>query len=355
MKNIYDIDKNFKIETSLDIKDVVFRDARSAPFRIYGVFFEGDRFRRMPESVAKSVSDKVEYLHSNTAGGRLRFKTNSPYVALNAKINKPDKMPHFPLTGSVGFDLYLNEGEGDFYYKTFVPPFNISSGYESVIWLEGSAMREITVNFPLYSDVTELYIGLAESAELLPPEPYKIDLPVVYYGSSITQGGCASRPGNAYESIVSRAIGCDHINLGFSGSARAEWEISEYISGLDMSAFVFDYDHNAPNIEHLSATHERMFKEIRAAHPDLPIIIMSRPKWRLNADEKRRLEIIKETYDNALAAGDKNVYFIDGKTLMRECLDEGTVDSCHPNDLGFASMAKAVIKVLEEIFCNKCK
>ncbi len=341
--DISSVDKNFKVESKLNKKDIAFYNARFEPFTIYGVFYKNGKFRRMDEDVAKSVSDWVHYLHTNTAGGRVRFKTDSKYVAIYTKMSNIGKMPHFALTGSAGFDLYINER----YYKSFVPPFDITDGYEGIIEFSSKKMREITINFPLYSDVNELYIGLSEKATVEKASEYRVEKPIVYYGSSITQGGCASRPGNSYQAIVTQKLGINHINLGFSGNAKAEKEISDYICSLDMSAFVFDYDHNAPNLEHLEATHERMFKEIREAKPNLPIIIMTRPKYDLTKEEKNRREIIKRTYENAKNNGDNDVYFIDGKSLMRICHDEGTVDSCHPNDLGFYSMAMAVIKVLK--------
>ena len=341
--DISNIDKNFKVETKINKSDIVFYDVKNEPFTVYGVIYENGKFRRMPEDVAKSISGGVHWLHSNTAGGRVKFKTNSNYIAIHTKMSNVGKMPHFALTGSAGFDLYISEK----YRATFMPPFDTTDGYESVIELGSKKMREITINFPLYSDVNEVYIGLGKNAKIEKAESYRLDKPIVYYGSSITQGGCASRPGNAYEAIVSQKLNIDHINLGFSGNARAEKEISDYICSLDMSAFVYDYDHNAPNIEHLEATHERMFKEIREAKPDLPIIMMSRPKYNLTKEEKIRREIIKRTYENAKNNGDNDVYFIDGKTLMKICHNEGTVDNCHPNDLGFYSMAMAVIKVLK--------
>ena len=345
MANISDVDKNFKIETAIQKSDIRFLDARSAPFSLHGVFYEDGKFRRMPREVAITVNDGVSLLHANTAGGRLRFKTNSSYVAISAKMPVIGRMPHFTVCGSAGFDLY----EKDRYKGSFLPSFWMDGGYESVIDFPDSKWREITINFPLYSDVSELYIGLSERAELAEPTPYKVEKPIVYYGSSITQGGCASRPGNAYESMLSRMLNADYINLGFSGSARGERAISEYIQTLNTSVFVYDYDHNAPTVEHLYATHERTFKEFRKAQPDTPVVILSRPAYYLNAEEKERLKIIKTTYENAVASGDKNVYFIDGKALMRLAKDGGTVDGCHPNDLGFYSMAKAIEKVLKRI------
>ena len=348
MHNIALIDSNFKVNTKLDIKDIRFYDIKQLPFKTYGVFYDEGKYRRIPEAVAKNVNDGVLGLHANAAGGRVRFRTDSPYVAIHAEMPNVGKMPHFALTGSAGFDLYAGNNPVK-YVATFVPPFDINDGYESVVRFDSADMREITINFPLYSEVSALYIGVSDSALLYPADEYKLKKPIVYYGSSITQGGCASRPGTSYESIVSRRLNADYINLGFSGSARAEEEITEYISRLDMSVFVYDYDHNAPTTEHLSRTHEKMFRSIRKAKPDLPIILLSRPKFSLTEDEEVRLDIIKSTYRNAVESGDKNVYMIDGRALMKMAGDEGTVDNCHPNDLGFMSMAKELGDLLEKI------
>ena len=116
-----------------------------------------------------------------------------------------------------------------------------------------------------------------------------------------------------------------------------------------MSVFVYDYDHNAPTMAHLAATHEKMFLTIREANPTLPIVMMSRPLYRLSEEEVQRVEIIKKTYENALARGDKNVYFIDGRELMQYAKLEGTVDGCHPTDYGFYSMAKTLQKTLKKL------
>ena len=194
-----------------------------------------------------------------------------------------------------------------------------------------------------------MYIGLQENADISESSPYKTEKPIVYYGSSITQGGCASRPAMSYQSIVSRKFDYDYINLGFSGNAKAEDEIIDYIKNLEMSVFVLDYDHNAPTVEHLRNTHEKMFKAVRNAHPDIPVIMMSRPKYILTEEEKERRKVVETTYNNAVAFGDKNVYFIDGKALTKLCRDDGTVDNCHQTDLGFSSMADAVYRVLETI------
>ncbi len=344
MSDIAKIDKNFEVKTNIAKDDIKFYSINEAPFNIYGVTLENGRYRRMPKKVAQSVSEGVYYLHSNTAGGRVRFVTDSSYVAISVEMDKVAKRPHFALTGTAGFDLYSDDN----YIRTFIPPCDIENRYESVIELGEKKLRDLTINFPLYSDVLKMYIGASEDAVLQESAPYVNDKPIVYYGSSITQGGCASRPGRCYQSIISRRYNCDYINLGFSGNAKAEDELIEYIKTLKMSLFVYDYDHNAPTVEHLRSTHEKMFKAIRSENPNIPIIMMSRPKVNLSEDEKERRSIVEETYKNALGAGDKNVYFIGGETLMELCGDEGTVDGCHPTDFGFASMAKAIGDVIEK-------
>lgn len=126
--------------------------------------------------------------------------------------------------------------------------------------------------------------------------------------------------------------------------------MAEYISGLDMSVFVFDYDHNAPNAEFLENTHEPFFKAFREKKPDVPVVFVSVADRSYPNFEERR-DVIFKTYQNALANGDKNVYFIDGQTIYEKVgYDLCTVDGCHPNDLGFWCMANSIGSVLDEIF-----
>lgn len=364
MANIESIDSNFMIRPIGGRTDMRFYDCTETPFKLSGLIppqaSEGENvFLRLPSSVADMVNDGVKRLKYNTAGGRVRFKTDSPYVAIRTLLHGVGKMPHFALSGSCGFDMHITDSSCDdtYYAGTFMPPFDIGDTYESVIDIgqlkdaDGKPeMREITIHFPLYSGVKLLLIGLADSARIAAPNEYKYPVPVVYYGSSITQGGCASRPGNAYQNIISRELDCEHINLGFSGSARGEDAIADYIASLEMSAFVYDYDHNAPSAEHLQNTHERMFLRIREKQPELPVIMVSRPKARLNEDEKVRRGIIERTCKNAFSRGDRNVYFIDGSLMMRTFGgDNGTVDGCHPTDLGFMCMAKVIGATLKNV------
>ena len=350
MKNIGDVDVNLKFRTDISREGFKFYSPEEAPFRLYGVKRMGDRFRRLPADVARSVSEGVEFLHAHTAGGRVRFLTNSKKFILFAKLDNLAMAGNSCFEGNFGFDLYT----GADYRLSFVPPINIMEvkEYESLVELPDAddSMRLITVNMPNYCDVLGFSIGLEEGAAVELAPDYKYEQPIVYYGSSITQGGCASRPGRDYQNIIARRFDTNYINLGFSGSAKGEEAIMEYIAGLDMSLFVLDYDHNAPTEEHLLETHEKFFRGIRQRRPELDIVMLSRPKAHLEKREERRLKIIKTTYENARAAGDERVYMIDGPTLMQYAGYEGTVDNCHPNDLGFESMARVLGDFLGETF-----
>ena len=329
-RKIEDIDPNFKICAEIHKEDPLFYHVDDPPFQVCGITKENGKYHRIPDKIAQSVSKDVHDIHTQTAGGRVRFRTNSPTITIIAKMGEINKMPHFAITGSAGFDLYKN----NCYTGTFTPPFSVTDGYESTVDLGTGEWRDITINFPLYSEVLDLHVGLKKGSSLCEPAPFAIKNP---------------RPGNTYQSMISRRIDCDYINLGFSGSAKAEDEMAAYIKTLDMSVFVYDYDHNAPSAEHLRQTHEKMFKVIRNANPQLPIIMMSRPTCHPSEDELNRLEIIKSTYRNAVSQGDKNVYFLDGRRLMAQAGPDGTVDGCHPNDLGFASMAAALGDLIEKI------
>lgn len=354
--DITTVDKNFKVETSISAEGLVFENCRSGRFRIEGVRYEdvegNGMFVRMPQEKAKGVSDMVGYLSRLTAGGKIRFRTDSPYVAVHVKIHSAGKMSHFPLSGSVGCDLFARFGEEERFISALLPAFEVQDSYENIGYILGwdGQMHDITVNMPTYTGVYDLFIGYKEGSRIEPPREHRIEKPVVFYGSSITQGGCCSRPSNTYEDMLARWLDFNYINLGFSGSAVGEEAIGAYLAELPMSAFVYDYDHNACNAEHLSKTHERLFRQVRQKQPDVPILIMTRPRFHLSAEEIERMETIRKTYDNAVAQGDKNVYWLSGPELIPEDVcDLALVDGCHPNDVGFYFMAKAIRPILSQM------
>ncbi|MBQ6703111.1 MAG: hypothetical protein IJN17_09190 [Clostridia bacterium] len=348
--DIAKIDKNLEVKTTLELDDVVFYDVKKAPFDLYGLYLgELDVFKRMPESVANSVSTGVASLNFNTAGGRVRFSTDSDYIAIKCVLPMVRNFSHMPRTGSTGFDLYEVEDGTCTYVKTFVPPKDVTDGYESLARLPDKRMRSFEINFPLYNRVDELYIGLREGSRIDHGDRYKYDKPVLYYGSSITQGGCASKPSNSYQSIISHDLDCDHINLGFSGSAKGEKEIVDYLASLDASVFVCDYDYNAPNAEHLKATHLPLYLAYREKNPDTPIIFVSGVKviYR-NEDLIKRRKIVFDTYMYAKEHGDDLVSFIDGHAIFGGRYGNVyTVDDAHPNDAGFLRMADVIGREVE--------
>lgn len=351
MIDLSHLDKNMTVSSTLDpaIKEqLTFYDVDNAPFSIHGVFREGDRYVRLPDAVAETVSAPVRNLCKYTAGGRVRFVTDSKQIAIHAICPPVSTKPHMPYVSVTGFDLYADIDEKPQCFGSFRPPVDCNGIFEDVITLpEGK--HTVTINLPLFNSVHRLYIGIEHNACLEAAEPL-LQPPVVYYGSSITQGACASRPGNSYQAMLHRHFQTDYINLGFSGNAKAEAAIMEYMAKLPMHMFVYDYDHNAPSKEHLLETHYRGYRIIREAHPDIPILLMTRPKSHISQVEWRRNRIIYDTYEKAVAAGDKNIYFIDGQELLLPgAVEHSLIDNLHPTDLGFFGMYSRMLPLMQTL------
>ena len=357
--DIGQIDKNLHIEETIDKDDIVFHDVRKADVDLYGLYRPREvyPFLRMPLEDAEKVSERVFVMAKRTAGARVRFKTDSPYIAI--RMTKPARksfMAHMTHIGCAGFDCYAYEDGKYKFIKSFIPAVKMLPGYESLIELGGKKERELVINFPLYDRVDDLWLGIQEGCTLTPGTPYEVKKPVLFYGSSITEGGCASRPGNCYTAMVCRWLDCDHVNLGFSGNAKGEKEMAEYIAKQEMSVFVMDYDYNS-DTENLQRTHWNMYDIIRKAQPELPIIMASKCDQRYHPEKQEevlyRRGLIMENYQRALDAGDKHLQFLDGQTAYPPYGgDDCTVDGAHPNDLGFFAMANAfypyIKRALEE-------
>ena len=348
-------DRNMVVDEKISETDVVFRDIRIQPFTIYGLYnpTTEDKYKRLPDDVAKSTSEGVAALYLHTAGGRVRFATDSPYVAIKATYEVVTRSPKMSLINSDGFDLYEDlENSVSIYRGTFIPPVTMVSGYESLVKIKGEQkLRYFTLNLPSYSHPASIEIGIKDGSVLSEGLKYRNEKPIVFYGSSITQGACASRPGNIYQNVISQRLNLDYINLGFSGNARGEDTIVEYMAGLNFSVFVCDYDHNARTVEHLMKTHRRVYEIIRAKRPDEPYVMMSRPDFVRNIpDAIECRNVILDTYNYAIANGDKNVYFIDGELFFKGKYESScTVDRTHPTDLGFALMADRIEECLKPI------
>lgn len=354
---IEEIDRNFKAAT-IGSEKILFRNACAAPFSVEGFPWrtEGDlTFYRLPRTFTKAqVNEGALWLANQTSGGAIRFRTGSPKIAIRTKLVYSSDMNHMPRAGSAGFDLYRGLGRTSQHVGTAQPERD-QREMELILCenpLPGK-MADFILNMPLYGGAEAVEIGITPGAKLLPPSPHKIKKPILFYGSSITQGGCASRPGNAYTTRLCRTLDAPQINLGFSGSGCGEIAVAEAIAKLPLAAFVLDYDYNSPDPEHLKATHEPFFRAVREKQPLLPVIILSACNvWKeFNNPARdlrlRRRDIIRKTYENALKSGDKNVCFIDGGELFGKSERSAcTVDCCHPNDLGFDRMYRAVLPVL---------
>ena len=360
------------IKTTTDKEDLVFLDVDNAPFRVYGIFRDGDRYRRVPREVAERCNDYLKSYQEVTAGGRVRFCTTSEYISVRVTLTGAVRKDNMTDVLASGVDVYV----GNKYHATVnnhivfdaatgeklpgvlesagggivIPEDGVDIAYEAIVGLGDTKGEVITLNLPVFNGVKNVYIGLQKDAEISHAPDYSLEKPIVFYGSSITHGASASRPGNIYENTLSRAFDFNYVNLGFGGGARGEDAIADYIAGLDMSAFVLDYDHNAPSVEHLEATHERVFKKIREKHPDIPVLMLSRPYGKLTSDVTRRQEVVRATYENARANGDENVWLVLGSEFFPdEYRSDFSIEGTHPNDLGFMFMAEAMKPAIKEM------
>ncbi len=308
----------------------------------------GDEYYRFDVTKKDKLSGPNMGLSMCTAGVTARFVTDAETVVIDAALRGVIAgMNHFCNRGVYGFDVLVGTGTDRKYCGNIMQMFvGSTEAMKDTICLP-AGIKEVQINFPLYGGVKSVKLGFPADSKIAPPtkRAYK---PIAFYGSSITQGGCVGRPGNSYCNIVCRALDADCRNLGFSGSAMGEQVVAEYIGSLELSAFVMDYDYNSPSEEHLRQTHRPFFETVRKMQPDLPIVLMTHV-WTFEDRETdfNRVKIVKETYDAAVAGGDKNVYFIDNTDLFRSPMqDLYTVDALHPNDLGQFVMAQEVYKTL---------
>ena len=232
--------------------------------------------------------------------------------------------------------------------------YDMTDRYEQIIPLEGEKMRSYTINFPVHAVVESLEVGLKPEASVGVARPYRDISPITFYGSSIVHGTAATRPGLTYPAMVSRGLNVDYRNVGFSGMAKGEPAVVEWMAELPMSVFVCDYDYNAPSVEHLKATHYPMYETIRTKNPDVPYIMVTRPDYWTRITEQehilQRRDVIMTSYLKARESGDKNVYFVDGLSFnVAPHQYDTSVDSVHPNDAGFIRMADSIGSVIRHV------
>lgn len=352
------LDQNMKL-SNLSDDGIRWLSPQQTPFRIEGFpWLENEGvYRRLPVNPRLPIPPAVDSLANLTAGGQIRFRTNTKRLKVRVKLDGPANMDHMPATGQCAFDCYI-EQEGKMYYHSTGRYDHSLTEYESTLMSKGDGLelRAITLYFPLYRGVKELLIGLDEDAELLPPLQLADDRRILIYGTSITQGGCANRPGMAYPNIMSRRIPLEIVNLGFSGNGKGEPEVAEIISDIDNPALlVLDYESNCA-LEKVDETSRDFIRIFREKHPGVPILVLSRiqfandrfyPEYRAQSDQRRA--ILRKNVEACRAAGDELVHFFDGSTLLGEDYEQCTVDGVHPTDLGFLRMADGLTPVVERI------
>lgn len=362
MADIKTIDKNMDYKTqSSDGMDWYSVDDEN--FVLSGLAWrkKGEPFRRLPFDV--HVSNGVDILAYHTAGVMVRFSTDASEIRINTRIdkNRNARMDHMASVGSMGYDLYIGSGTNKLYTKS--ARFNHQLDEYNVTVFGPDApkkMREITIHFPLYSHPEFLEIGLTSGAQVAKPSDWVDDRPIVVYGTSIAQGGCASRPGMAHTNIMSRMLNRPFINLGFSGNGKGEKEMAQTIATIENPAmFVLDYDANAL-VDGLKATLSDFIDILRAKHPTVPILLVSRTPYAKDYGEICEFDNERYQYSTIhlaelgkrRASGDENIHYLDGSTLFGNSPTECTVDGVHPTDLGFFLMAERTAPVIARILAH---
>jgi hypothetical protein len=300
------------------------------------------------------VRPPVWSLSRHSAGICARFVTNSPEIYCRWTLTSPRlAMPHMPATGVSGIDLYVKH-EGKWRWLACGRPTAQTNSAKLVSGIPAGS-REYLLYLPLYNGVSSVEIGLPKDRSLAkaPPREKGKDKPIVFWGTSITQGGCASRPGMVHTAILGRRLDRPVINLGFSGNGRMEPEVARLIAEIDAAAYVVDCLPNIGAAEVAERT-EPLVHILRKAHPETPIVLVEDRSYSdsfLVAAKRERNETsrkaLQAAFEKLKKEGVANLYYLEGEHLLGED-NEGTVDSSHPTDLGFWRQADAFEPLLRE-------
>ncbi|MCX7424481.1 MAG: SGNH/GDSL hydrolase family protein [Planctomycetia bacterium] len=308
-------------------------------------------FDRLPGKAEGVVREPVWGLSRDSAGMVARFETDATEISVRYTL-RSDRlaMPHMPATGVSGVDLYAKHKER-WRWLTVAQPTSKSTTLTTGGLDPGR--REYLLYLPLYNGVESLEIGVPKDAAFV-PEPPRKDKPIVFYGTSICQGGCASRPGMLYTSILGRRLDRPVINLGFSGNGTMDASMGELMGELDAAVYVIDC---LPNMsaDVVAQRTEPLVRQLRKARPDAAIVLVEDRTYDfafLHKDARDRhatsRAALKAAYDKLVADGVKGLSYVPGDTLLGAD-GESTVDGSHPNDLGMMRMADALAPVLKPL------
>ena len=305
-------------------------------------------YERLPAEFEGRSRDAVWYLGRNSAGLYVRFSSNASAIWLRWSAKFGNHMNHQTLTGTRGLDLYVLTDKGEWRFMASGRPTLDSKDCEQkVIGAMEPKWREYMLYLPLYDGLTKLEIGVDREAVVEAP---KVDLPrcdkpIVMYGTSILQGGCANRPGMAHTSILSRRFNREVINLGFSGNALLDLEIAELMASVeDPAIYVFDYVPNAYDYL-IREKGEQFFRIVRDAHPDVPILFLEDPYFgHYEYDAGIKAEVDKknaaqwELFCKLKKQGEKNIWYLKSDDMVGHD-NEAFVDGIHFTDLGMMRYA----------------
>ncbi len=315
---------------------VTFPNAR---LEVFGLpWFREDRpvLRRLPSRLKDRFRPPVWDLAQDPSGGRIRFRTDSTTIGLVAENPYFSNMHHMASVGENGFDLYVGRD-----YRGSAWPD--ASGKISKEWSVGRErrMRDITLYLPLYKAVTIRELNFDAEAKIEPAKPYAIPKPIVYYGSSITQGGCASNPGGSCQAILERWLDADFVNLGFSGNGLGESALAEAICELDPSCIVLDFWAN-PSAEQYASALPVFVRILRQKWPRMPILVVS-PFYfpaeecggEVAREQSAKRRTAREFVEQHRKDGDRWIRYVDGFKMLNRDQTAGLVDAVHCNSLGF--------------------
>jgi len=310
------------------------------------------RLWRLPERLKSVVRPPLWELALQPSGGRIRFSTEATALAIRLHYPSLAGMVDMHKIGQFGLDLYVDNE-----YCSTVYPVDQPDVEASFFADAPALLRNVCIYLPLYAPVEVKAIGLSDGAQLWPPGPFAVPRPVVYYGSSITQGACASRSGMSYQAILSRDLLLDYVNLGFNGNGKGDREIAAAMAEIDAACYVLDFAQNCDSPAQLRKVYGPFIDTLREAHARTPIlcitpIFASAEGYSKEADLRysEMRKAIRDAVSERTRRGDQRLHAIDGTRLLG-CEDsDGLTDGLHPNDLGFQRMAERLsVAILEAL------
>lgn len=351
------MDTDPKIQALMeDNKELKWLPANGGAFAVNGLYWWGEtdgEFIRLPKRAKEKVRPPVWDLAHQPSGARVRFRSDTGAVRLIIQHGSGSmNMDHMCNVGMSGIDLYEGPPERMTFWQSNRPtesrePF--VSGYPAGL---ARQTRDYTLYLPTYNRLAALYVGLDADATVEAPSAFRLPKPVAVYGTSITQSGCASRGANGFVPVLGRLLGVDVLNLGFSGNGQGEPEMAELLAEIDAACFVMDSVANmSPELMH--ERYARFVEIVRAAHPAMPIVLMTRINYAAEhyvgtARSEEQNGVVLDTYERMKAGGDEAVYLFESRDVIGLCSDHPSVDGCHLTDLGFRMLAEGVAPVVGE-------